>query len=556
MNTFRVTVASLAGIVLVVAVAVGTSLATGSRAPVADQASAASSAPDHSAPAATNNPMEPVLATEASRRSELHSRFAEEQAAAAQAAQRDATAGAYVAPPVVTEVRTSTGDDALTRAIFEDQPKPAEPVAEKKPDPKPTPKPIPVKEEVKTPEKPKLPDYMRYYDQYQDRLRIQMQSNTPNHRVIQVHEQQSNLLLDALNVVFSAFVGTAYAGGLEEPLFDPTVAAPIRANVYGDGYVLGTDDLYASPSNTQRSAARPALVGIDELGRGYGTQEHRDAQMAQQQSGRIILARAGDLVYARLMYGFNSDDVRGLPIYAILTDILDTGEEGPLHNARVEGRIAYSNDNASISFNRIILDDGRDLAMAGIGISADAARTGVAAKVNKHRLWNFGALFLGGLMEGVSDVVTAQLENQGGNTIIITGDNSSGTTGTDTLTDGEVLAGALGPVGRNLAGQIQSSARPPTMKAPAGYIFGIVLLNTLVFDPAAMEGQPAYNPRVGAMTTVADAPNIPGVTGAAQTANQAADGWTVEAWDSTQTGSNEAQLPAPANDPIANGINP
>lgn len=226
MNTFRMIIGSLAGIILVVAVAVGTAFFTGQQSSEQQTATVASRAPDRAAPTASNNPMSPVVPKEASRRSELHNRMAEEQAAAAAAV--GGKTSDYVAPPVVTEIRSSVGDDALTRAIFEDK------IEVEKPEPKPEVKvePTPKKEpEVVAEKKPEVPGYFDYYDQYRDRLRVKMDNNTPDYRVIRVRkagQKHSSLLNKVLDYIGSSIVGTAHAA-------DPVGSFPPRPNMYGDG---------------------------------------------------------------------------------------------------------------------------------------------------------------------------------------------------------------------------------------------------------------------------------------------------------------------------------
>lgn len=539
MNSFRVIIASLIGIIAVVVVAVVTLFATSNRPTTATSAVAAAAiSTDRSAPRAASNLMAPVVTDEASRRAELHGRLADEQL---EAANRKGGEASYVAPPVVTTVRSSTDNDALTRAIFEDKPEPEE---VKKPEPEPVkPEPTKVVEKEPEPAKPAQPSYMRYYSQFEKQFQIEIAPVVPDNRIMH-NDRQSNLLLDILNFVGSAIVSPAYADTVGQPLSGvrPNIygnsgygATASDASSYGNGYNVGTTDLYGSPDTKERSAARPTLVGIDSVGRAYGTQEYQDSMIGQQQQSRVVLARAGDLVYARLMFGFNSDDTKGMPIYAIVSDMLDDGSEGPLHNARVEGRVSYTTEQATISFNRILLPDGRDIAMTGMAISADAARTGVAQKVNKHRLWNYGALFLSGLMEGVGNVVTAKLENSGDTIVINTGDGTT-STNSDTVTDGEMLAGALGPVGEKFSNEIERGRRATTMSAPAGYIFGIVFLNTLVYDPATAKGVAAYNPRTGEMTPTFVTPNVPGASGASLDSQRTTDGFTVQPWSSSTTG--------------------
>lgn len=471
---------------------------------------------DRTAPSQRNNPMVPVTQTEASRRTTLHREI--EVSRATEAAQASGSSS-YIAPPVVTEVRSSQAKDDLTRALFSQndeftvtppaktvQPKPEpEPVAPPRPAPK-------VAEPARTPPTKTVaaqpePDRLApYRDQY--RARFLEREPDPGNRydfgVQQIApEKQSSLLGDILDAVSSALVGTAYAGGYVAPIIEePPILVP-----YYDGARLniGLEDLYGPPLPHERSAARPELVGVGPFG-SYATQEYHSQRLASQSGGRQVLARAGDLVWARLIYGFNSDDIRGLPIYATISDMLASGDYGPMHGARIEGTIAYTDANATATFSRIILADGREIPVEGIGVADDAARTGFAARVDRHTLQRYGALFISGLLEGVGSIAEARYGEGNVPDVIIVGEGGSVNidTRSDELTDKELLYGALGPVGRNLGqAAAQGFNRPPTISAPAGHIFGIVFVQTVVYDPATMTGVPAFNPRTGGTNDVA-----------------------------------------------------
>lgn len=539
--------AVVGGVIVMIFIAVGAALFSGSQTGPTDIADLPPQiAADRTAPSARNNPMVPVTAEEASRRSTLHNeleRNVVERAPSTVRASADPTGTVtsgggptYIAPPVVTEVRSADADDELTRALFDQnaefvvtpparldtstpEPGTGEPLvtAMIEPDPAPEPEPEPAPEPAPEPEpeiaqQPQQADiYAPYRDQLRQRFDFYEYGNDYNYgnKIIVPKQQQS-----FLGLLMSAFVGTAHAGGYVAPV--ETMGEPIFVPYYDAGRLrIGIEDLYGPPLPHERSAARPELVGHNPFGGAYATQEYHSQRMVTQAGGRQVLARAGDIVFARLLYGFNSDDTRGLPIYGTITDIMQNGDFGPLHDARIEGVIAYTNDQATASFNRILLADGRDIPMTGIAISHDAARTGFAQRVNRHTLQRYSSLFLAGLMEGVGSIAEARYgnRNSGGNTIIV-GDGSNVTIENGRpgeLTDRELIYGAAGPIGRHLGNTVaQGFNRPPTISAPAGHIFGVVFVQTLIFDPATVAGVPAYNPRTGGM---ADANFMQTVTG-------------------------------------------
>ena len=290
------------------------------------------------------------------------------------------------------------------------------------------------------------------------------------------------------------------AGGFEDTIFEPIVRPQYQLPLGAD-LPRGTTG-YSAPLPEQRSAARPALVGTDGYGNAYATSDQPNPYLAAQ-SGPLILARSGDLLPAVLLYGFNSDDVRGLPIYGVIQDYLPNGQRGPLHGARIQGQVAYSNNNAAIIFDTLVLANGREFPMNAIAISLESGQTGVARSVDRHVLARYGSLFLSGIIEGVGEVGLARLRDDDDQPIVIIneGDGSVVVERDDELNEGEIVAGALAPVGRNLSAAAgRGFDRPPTISAPAGYPFAVVFTSTLISDPA--EAVTAFNPRTGRVEVV------------------------------------------------------
>ncbi len=210
---------------------------------------------------------------------------------------------------------------------------------------------------------PPPPNYWNYYDAYRDRLRLNLNRAATNrdHHTGRAGEDVLSRRCAEPHSVRIHFSG--YAGGMEEPVVEP----PLRPSVYTvQPQRLWTRDLYASPNWQERSAARPALVGIDDMGQAYGTQVYyRDGVMQDRAGQRTVLARAGDLVYASLIYGFNSDDTRGMPIYAVVTDVLDSGPTVRSTTPASRATLPTRRRMPPSVFTRILLADGRDIPMAG-----------------------------------------------------------------------------------------------------------------------------------------------------------------------------------------------
>lgn len=304
-----------------------------------------------------------------------------------------------------------------------------------------------------------------------------------------------------LTALFAATLpAVAVADGLNTIYSDPVVRPQYPA----------TTQPYSAPTMEQRSAARPAMVATDQFGNTFTTSDQPNPLGGT--GGPLILARNGDLTYATLVYGFDSDDVRNLPIYAVIHDYLPNGTRGPLDGARIRGQVQFSRDDASIVFNQAILPSGLEMPIQAVAVSDRDGRTGVAQTVNRHVLSRYGSLFLAGLIQGYGEVAQARLQaryNNGSDTIIV-GDGSTVTIeDSGAPTDGEILAGAVRPIGNNLANvAAQNFNRPFTIKAPANMGFALVFLQTAVTQPSDVTGR-AYNPRTGQYEAVRLTNDIP-----------------------------------------------
>src|SRR4051794_15997618 len=222
---------------------------------------------------------------------------------------------------------------------------------------------------------------------------------------------------------------------------------------------------YAKPERTETVVATTGLRGIVG-GAGYG-------------AASIVVARAGDTVYALIDRTFNSDDPQA-PIFATIHDIDASGEPGPLHNVRMMGQITYSREQAAILFTQLILQDGRQVPMRAIAVSEQTARTGIAKDVDYHTLERYGSLLVGGLIQGAGQV--GQLLVQGSQNIVVNPLTGLITASQNHAPYYQAGLGALLPVGQALtAAATQNFARPPTISAPAGLGIGIVFL-----DPVAL----------------------------------------------------------------------
>lgn len=500
---------------------------------------------ERQAPATDANPMTPVTVPEAERRATLHERLAETTAS---------QVTAVMAPPVVTEVREASADDPLSRRVFGDElptapepvrappsppSRPARPTLAVAAEPvEPTSAALEQSEPEAEPEQVAVEPAPRKINPalYRDRLStdatrstatfgvrsleqgiigpMEFDSGSLGEALIESYERARRLRelrADGPAVEHASgqegwFEAFEVAGGLA-----PEVEAPpgvyVRPQYDVPQLILPPSQPvtgYGGPLPEERSAARPALVGVDPYGNTYTTSDQPNPYLAPQ-SGPLVLARSGDLLVATLLYGFNSDDVRGLPIYAVVQDYLPNGTRGPLDGARIQGQVAFSTNNAAILFDSAVLADGRELPINAIAVSLETGQTGMAANVDRHLLPRYGSLFLSGIIQGFGEVGLARLADDGGDQpVVVVNEGDGGVSvgrNDDEPSTGDILAGSLAPVGENLSSAAaQGFNRAPTISAPAGLPFAIVFTATLVSEPG--QTRTAFNPRTGQVEVI------------------------------------------------------
>ena len=235
-----------------------------------------------------------------------------------------------------------------------------------------------------------------------------------------------------------------------------------------------------SPTMAQQYSGQQGPLGVDTGSRIYDTARNGDAA-----TGSNIIIREGDMSYATLLYGYNSDDAQQAPIFATLHDYGDRGGPSYLDGTRLQGVLKLSRESAVIEFTKAIHPDGRSFPISAIAVSPDLDRVGVAGNVDRHVIERYSSLFLGGLLQGVGQAGQLLLDDGGNSgTTIIIGDNSNVQSSSGDLSDGEKVAiASLLPIGNNLASVAeQGFNRPPTVTAPGGFRVGIGFLEPITWE--------------------------------------------------------------------------
>lgn len=163
---------------------------------------------------------------------------------------------------------------------------------------------------------------------------------------------------------------------VEQPVDDAAARAAIQAQIAS----LGANDRGGSGSGGI------AAMAINR----YAAPPEEKKEAPAKPSGpnpatMKLVARTGDVVFARLDRGFNSDDPAA-PIIVTLDDVIydpaSGTRNGPLTGMRLVGNISYSENQSAIAFNQLVTVSGQQYPIKAIAVSENDARTGVATKVD------------------------------------------------------------------------------------------------------------------------------------------------------------------------------
>lgn len=176
-----------------------------------------------------------------------------------------------------------------------------------------------------------------------------------------------------------------------------------------------------------------------------------------------VLIKAGNILTAGLDSAANTDDG---------SQIIATIYGGEWDGARLIGSIEQGNDNIRFKFTTLAPQDGRPtMTINAIALRASDLSVGMAEIKNHHTFSRWTSLAASSLLSGYGQVASTIA----GSTV--TNGNTTTST-TQTPTDKQVIAGALGELGTNASAIAkQGFARPHTYSTPAGTTFALVFLS-------------------------------------------------------------------------------
>ena len=192
---------------------------------------------------------------------------------------------------------------------------------------------------------------------------------------------------------------------------------------------------------------------------------------AEQPSGTALALKPGDLLYAVIDTGVNSD---------VPSAVMATVASGKYKNARMLGKFQRFEERLVLAFTRVILPDGSDVQIEGYAVDPATSEASVATSVDTHFFSRWGGLVASAFLEGLSNAKKysgAQSTVYGG---YGGGMNNQATDQMvwNTYSPADQAWIAAGKVGEK-AGKIfeKNFDRPPTVYLESGTPVGILVLN-------------------------------------------------------------------------------
>jgi len=261
---------------------------------------------------------------------------------------------------------------------------------------------------------------------------------------------------------------------VQQPVDDSAARAAIQQQISalgsdrggsgGNRQIMAMNKYAAPPEPKEEPKAAPAANG----------------RAGPPPNSMTMLARTGDVIFARLDRGLNSDDP-GAPVIVSLDDVIydprSGTRNGPLTGMRLVGAISYSDRQSAISFSQLVTVTGQHFPIKAIAVSESQARTGIAADVDRHTLSRYAGLFAASILQGAGQVANQLVQNNRSVTVV----DGAVVSAANPVNYWQAGVAALQPLGNNLAGAAgQAFNRPPTMTAPAGMGLGIVFLTPVI----------------------------------------------------------------------------
>lgn len=219
---------------------------------------------------------------------------------------------------------------------------------------------------------------------------------------------------------------------------------------------------YGLPDRTKTESAAAAANSASSNGAG--------ASQANSQSvaNKKPLVDAGEMFYATLRFGANSDDGTRVAFATI--------HQGKLKGTTVIGKAENRGESYEFTFDKLSIPGYGVLAANAIAIDESTYRTALADDVDHHTLQRYGSVFLASALTGLGRA--AQIVT-GTTTVTGVGNTSVASTTVDPVSARQQTKIALGEVGTTIGEELkrQNSALKPTVVVNTNKGIGVVFIS-------------------------------------------------------------------------------
>ena len=234
--------------------------------------------------------------------------------------------------------------------------------------------------------------------------------------------------------------------------------APIDAGTYGADSVLGADYLTAQPRRELPVATGVMPKCFNPYG--YGP---KGVFGCPDTAPGGILAKAGDVVYAQIINGTDTDTPG--PIIARVTS-------GELKGAKLIGSFTANRETTAmiVSFDRVVLEDGTNLPTTAYAVDAVYGDLAIRSRFKGRYFQRYAPKLAGAFLRGAGTALAAtgsQVVGVGETAVVVTPEQ----------TGREAIAAGVADVGNQLASEIEGlGPQGPLVQLFAGKPIGVLWL--------------------------------------------------------------------------------
>ena len=210
------------------------------------------------------------------------------------------------------------------------------------------------------------------------------------------------------------------------------------------------------------------VVFLQDPAKAVPTQTVNAAQIASQPVQASLAIQPGDMLYAVIDTGVNSD---------VPSAVMATVASGKYRNARLLGKFQRFEERIVLGFSRIVLESGEEIQLEAYAVDPSTSEASVASSVDTHFLSRWGGLIASAFLEGLGEAKRfsgAQSTVYGGGFA----GQSSDQMVWNSYSPSEQAWIAAGKVGTKASKIFEKNfERPPTVYLESGMPVGVLVLN-------------------------------------------------------------------------------